>query len=67
MLITLIITIVVAILIGKVEFKEIKIPTIYDSESVAGSHYRPITDTFKFTMMNTKLFFASIFLICKRE
>lgn len=47
---------------AEIEFKEIKIPTIYDSESVAGSHYRPIADTFKFTMMNTKLFFASIFL-----
>ena len=47
---------------AEIEFKEIKIPTIYDSECVAGSHYRPIADTFKFTMMNTKLFFASIFL-----
>ena len=45
-----------------VTFEEIEIPTIYDSETVAGSHYRPIVDTLRFTIMNTKLFFASLFL-----
>ena len=45
-----------------IDFKEVEIPTIYDSESVAGSHYRPVVDTFRFTMMNTKLFFSSLFL-----
>ena len=49
-----------------VDIKEIKIPAIYDDETVAGSHYRPVVDTFRFTMMNTKLFFASVFLTRKR-
>ncbi len=41
---------------------EIKIPTLYSAETLSKSHYRPFTDTLKFTWMNTRLFCASISL-----
>ena len=39
--------------------EQIEIPTIYSKETLEGSHYRPFADTFKFTMLNIRLFFAS--------
>ena len=43
------------------DFSEVKIPAIYSRKTLEKSHYRPIVDTFRFTMMNTRLFFASVF------
>lgn len=40
---------------------EIQIPAIYTESSNEGSHYRPFVDTVKFSLMNTRLFFASVF------
>ncbi len=45
-----------------IDMQEIKIPTLYSPETLERSHYRPFVDTLKFTWMNTRLFFASIFL-----
>ena len=42
------------------EFSEIKIPAIYSDENLKKSHYRPVLDTIRFTMMNTRLFFQSL-------
>ena len=44
------------------DFSEVKIPAIYNKQTLEKSHYRPIVDTFRFTMMNTRLFFTSLFL-----
>ncbi len=44
-----------------VEFFEISIPAIYSKETLNKSHYRPIVDTLRFTAMNFRLFFASLF------
>ena len=44
------------------DFSEIKIPAIYSPQSLKKSHYRPIVDTLRFTMMNTRLFFQSLLL-----
>lgn len=45
-----------------IEFEQIQIPTIYDAESLAKSHYRPFADTARFSIMNARLFFTSLFL-----
>ncbi len=47
---------------GGVKAVELKIPAIYDEHTLKGSHYRPIVDTFRFTLMNTRLFFLSLIL-----
>ncbi len=41
---------------------EIEIPAVYTRETSEKSHYKPFSDTAKFFLMNTKFFFASIFL-----
>ena len=43
-------------------FEQIPIPTIYDESTIGGSHYKPFSDTLKFTLMNTKLYFQSLLL-----
>lgn len=43
------------------EISQIKIPAIYSEDTLSRSHYRPFADTLKFTMMNTRLFFTSLF------
>ncbi len=48
-----------------VSINQIQIPAIYDDETLSGSHYRPFVDTFRFTLMNTRLFFTSLF--CPRN
>lgn len=47
------------------DFCELKIPAIYSAQTLEKSHYRPIVDTLRFTLMNTRLFFASVF--CGKE
>ncbi len=47
---------------GGVEAVQLKIPAIYDDKTLRGSHYRPVVDTLKFTMMNIRLFFLSLIL-----
>ncbi len=42
---------------GRIE--QVEIPTIYTKESLSSSHYKPFWDTLRFTLLNTKLFFAS--------
>ena len=44
------------------KFAQVKIPALYSEESLRESHYRPVADTLKFTMMNTRLFFEALFL-----
>lgn len=44
------------------EICQIKIPAIYSKATLKKSHYRPVVDTLKFTAMNTKLFFSSLFM-----
>ncbi len=48
------------------KFREIKIPAVYSKEILEKSHYRPIIDTARFTAMNVRLFFASVFFSKKR-
>ena len=43
------------------KFAQVKIPAVYTKAALRKSHYRPIADTLKFTLMNTRLFFASVF------
>ncbi len=43
-------------------FSEIKIPALYSTQTLKKSHYKPIMDTWRFTVMNTRLYFASVFL-----
>ncbi len=43
----------------------LEIPTIYNAGVLARSHYRPIADTVKFSIMNAKLWFQS--LVFSRE
>lgn len=43
-------------------FREVEIPAIYDKQTLAGSHYKPFSDTLKFSLMNTRLCFCRFFL-----
>jgi len=43
-------------------FREIAIPALYTQESLEKSHYRPIADTVKFSLMNTDFFLKKLFL-----
>lgn len=43
-------------------FCEVPIPAIYTAQTLAKSHYKPFADTLKFSAMNTRLFFESVFL-----
>ncbi len=45
-----------------VDFFEVPIPAVYSKEILSKSHYRPFLDTMRFSAMNTRLFFASLFL-----
>ncbi len=49
-----------------VKFFEISIPAVYSKESLRKSHYRPVVDTLRFTAMNFRLFFASLFFSKRR-
>jgi len=44
-----------------IDISEIGIPAVYDAKSLKNSHYKPFSDTMKFTMMNTRLFFTRLF------
>lgn len=44
------------------EILQVGIPAIYSESTLKKSHYRPLVDTFKFSAMNTVLFFSSLLL-----
>ena len=41
---------------------ELPLPVIYTPESLRASHYKPIKDTVKFSIMNAILAFLAVFL-----
>lgn len=43
-------------------FREVAIPALYTQDSLEKSHYRPIADTAKFSLMNTDFFLKKLFL-----
>ena len=44
------------------DFCQVPIPAVYTAQTLAKSHYKPFADTLKFSAMNTRLFFESVFL-----
>lgn len=43
-----------------VGFEQVEIPTIYSARSLEKSHYRPVADTAKFSLMNARFFFTRL-------
>lgn len=50
---------------ANIKFSEVKIPALYNAETLSRSHYRPFADTARFTLMNLRLLLIRVFTTSK--